>query len=494
MAQNVGSNFFTVKNLKLGYHFLISHTPYLFIIPAISALGFYNLLTITTLEDLNNHIILMLKSWPIIIIFFAALYLIRGRPRNVYLVDFACYKPDEADMMSKQQLLDIMSLTFDDEAVHLQKKVLEKSGYSDKTYVPEGIRRLPEKLLTFEESRKETEKVMFGAIDNLLAKTKVKAREIGIIIVNSGLFNPTPSLSSMIVNHYKLGSDVLTYNISGMGCSAGLISIDLANRLLQTQVSAYAMVVSTESIHCGSYLGNDKSKLVSNCLFRMGAAAILLSNCFSDSRRSKYKLMHVVRTHKGADDRAFKSIYQEQDEDGNIGISLSKGLMVVAGETLKSNITTLGPLVLPMSEQLLYFGYLIARKIFKLKNIKPYIPDFKLAFEHFFIHAGGRGVLDEMEKNLDLTEWHMEPSRMTLYRFGNTSSSSLWYELAYSEAKGRIKKGDRAWQIGFGSGFKCNSVVWHALKTINPAMEKNPWTDEIHDFPVNVPLVMPLSV
>lgn len=233
MAQNIGSNFFTVKDLKLGYHFLISHTPYLFIIPAISVLGCYNLSTITTLEDLNNHIILMLKSWPIIIIIFTALYLIRGHPRNVYLVDFACYKPDEADMMSKQQLLDIMSLTFDDEAVDLQKKVLEKSGYSDKTYVPEGIRRLPEKLMTFEESRKETEKVMFGAIDDLLAKTKVKAHEIGIVIVNIGLYNPTPSLSSMIVNHYKLRSNVLTYNISGMGCSAGLISIDLANRILQ---------------------------------------------------------------------------------------------------------------------------------------------------------------------------------------------------------------------------------------------------------------------
>ncbi|KAH0665886.1 hypothetical protein KY285_027092 [Solanum tuberosum] len=310
----------------------------------------------------------MLKSWPIILIVFlvAVLYLIRGRPRNVYLVDFACYKPDEADMMSKQQLLDIMSSTFVNEAVHLQKKVLERSGYSDKTYLPESIRRLPEKIMTFEESRKGTEKVIFGAIDDLLAKTKVKAPEIGIVIVNIGLYNPAPSLSSMIVNHYKLGVDVLTYTISGMGCSAGLISIDLANRL--------------------------------------------------------------------------------------------------------------------------------CRKIFKLKNIKPYIPDFKLAFEHFFIHAGGRGVLDEMEKNLDLTEWHMEPSRMTLYRFGNTSSSSLWYELAYSEAKGRIKKGDRAWQIGFGSGFKRHSVVWHALKTINPDMEKNPWTDEIHDFPVNVPLVMPLSV
>ncbi|KAM3308866.1 3-ketoacyl-CoA synthase 20 [Capsicum chacoense] len=482
-AQQSQSTFFSFINIKLGFHFLISYAPYLIIIPALLTLG-----------DLKNRIIPMLKSWPIIVIVFLAALYFRGRPGNVYLVDFACYKPDRADMMSKQELLNIMSSTFDNEAVHFQKKVLERSGYSDKTYLPGSIRMLPAKLLTFDESRMGLEKVMFGAIDDLLVKTKVKACEIGIVIVNIGLYNPTPSLSAMIVNHYNLGVDVLTYNISGMGCSAGLISIDLANRLLQTQVSTYALVVSTESNDSGYYLGKDRSKLVSNCLFRMDAAAILLSNHFSDSHCSKYKLMHVVRTHKGADDKAFKSTYQEQDEDGNIGISLSKGLMVVAGETLQSNITTLGPLVLPVSEQILYFAYIIARKIFKMKNIKPYILDFKLAFNHFVIHAGGRAVLDEIKTNLELTEWHLEPSRMTLYRFGNTSSSSVWYELAYSEAKGRIKKGDRAWQIGFGSGFKCNSVVWHALKTINPAMEKNPWTDEIQDFPVNVPEIMPLSV
>lgn len=189
----------------------------------------------------------------------------------------------------------------------------------------------------------------------------------------------------------------------------------------------------------------------------------------------------------GADDKAYNCVFQREDEMKKRGIALSKDIASIASEAIKMNMTTLGPLVLPVSEQLLFLVNLVARKVLK-KNIKPYVPDFKLAFEHFCIHAGVRAVLDELEKNLELTKWHLEPSRMTLYRFGNTSSSSLWYELAYSEAKGRVKKGDRVWQLAFGSGFKCNSAVWHALRTIDPAKEKNPWIDEINEFPVHVPI------
>lgn len=412
------------------------------------------------------------------------------RCRPVYLVDFACYKAEEERKMSVESFLKMTeeSGAFSEETIQFQRRISSRSGLGDETYLSRGIASRPPKL-NMEEARLEAESVMYGALDSLFQKTGVKPGDIGILIVNCSLFNPTPSLSSMIVNHYKLRTDIKSYNLGGMGCSAGLISVDLAKDLLRANPNpnTYAVVVSTENITLNWYFGNDRSMLLCNCIFRMGGAAVLLSNKPRERARSKYELVHTVRTHRGADDRSFGCVYQREDEKGTVGVSLARELMAVAGDALKTNITTLGPLVLPLTEQMLFFWTLIRRKVFNSK-VKPYIPDFKLAFEHFCIHAGGRAVLDELQKNLHLTDWHMEPSRMTLHRFGNTSSSSLWYELAYTEAKGRVSRGDRVWQIAFGSGFKCNSAVWRALKAVPPGeCPGNPWIDSIDRYPVKFP-------
>jgi 3-ketoacyl-CoA synthase len=75
--------------------------------------------------------------------------------------------------------------------------------------------------------------------------------------------------------------------------------------------------------------------LMPNCLFRVGGAAMLLSNRRRDAWRAKYELLHTVRTHLGANDAAYKCIFQKEDNDKHIGVSLAKELMAVAGEALK---------------------------------------------------------------------------------------------------------------------------------------------------------------
>ncbi|KAL6779764.1 PKS3 [Auxenochlorella protothecoides x Auxenochlorella symbiontica] len=467
----------TLKYVKRGYHALCTHFLTLAAVP-MAAVGLLELANMYKQGDLNDMWVVAKQTnltFDLVsfiagcsLLIFAAAAYIFTRKRPVYLLNYHCFKPDDSLKVSYKYFMEHSERigAFTPESLEFQRKVLERSGLGEETYLPEAVMKNPPEP-TMAAARGEANQVLFESVERVLAKTGISPKAVDILIVNCSLFNPTPSLSAMIVNHFGMRSNVITYNLSGMGCSAGVISLSLARELLQVYPRSTALVVSTENITQNWYFGNAKSMLIPNCLFRLGGAAMLLSNRRVDRWRAKLELLHVVRTHMGQDAAHYGCVYQQEDGAGQRGVHLSRELMRIAGHALKANITTLGPLVLPVSEQLLFFLNLVARKVLKRKGLKPYIPDFKLAFQHFCIHTGGRGVIDAIEQQLELGTRNAAPSRETLYRYGNISSASIWYVLANIETKQGLRKGDRIWQIAFGSGFKCNSAVWRALRTCN---------------------------
>ncbi|CAN6470172.1 unnamed protein product [Victoria cruziana] len=481
-----------LRHVKLGYHYLINHAVYVTTIPVL-VLVFSAEISSLNREEIWRRLwvearydLATVLAFVGMLVFSISAYFM-SRPRPIYLVDFACYKPSEDLKVSKQEFIEQArrSGKFDEASLEFQHRILKFSGIGDETYVPKAV-MAPGNCATMKEGREEATAVIFGAMDELFEKTRIRPKDVGVLVVNCSLFNPTPSLSAMIVNHYKMRSNIISFNLGGMGCSAGIIALDLAQDMLQSNPNNYAVVVSTEMVTFNWYTGRNRSMLIPNCYFRMGCSALLLSNRRRDSRRAKYKLEHIVRTHKGADDRSFRCVIQEEDEEQKKGLSISRDLVEVGGQALKANITTLGPLVLPFSEQLIFLGTLATRFLFGAGEVsKPYIPDYKLAFEHFCIQAASKSVLAELQRNLELTDDNLEAARATLHRFGNTSSSSIWYEMAYLEAKERVRRGDRVWQLAFGSGFKCNSAVWRALRRVKkPA--RNPWLDRLDRYPAAI--------
>ncbi|XP_066373659.1 3-ketoacyl-CoA synthase 20-like [Miscanthus floridulus] len=155
-------------------------------------------------------------------------------------------------------------------------------------------------------------------------------------------------------------------------CTHQLIS---GLRCCRRTPGCYAIVVSTENITLNWYFGNDRSMLLSNCIFRIGGAAALLSNHRADTERPKYRLLHTVRTHKGAADECYGCVYQHEDGIGRVGVSWTRELMAVVGDALKTNITTLGPLVLPLSEQLKFLRSLVLHRVLRSRSVRTYIPD-----------------------------------------------------------------------------------------------------------------------
>ncbi|XAR57069.1 Very-long-chain 3-oxoacyl-CoA synthase [Bertholletia excelsa] len=414
------------------------------------------------------------------------LYLLDKRTVAIYLLDFTCYRPPYSHRLPMPVFLEqVLHNHLDPEAIAFQIKVLESSGYGEETCVPRSLKELPIKK-SLEFSREEAETVMFSTVKDLLEKNKLNPKAIDVVIANSSMFSPTPSLTAMVANKFGMRSNVMSFNLSGMGCSAGLISIALARDLLRVHRNSLALIVSIETLNYGWYSGKERSILLSNCLFRMGGAAVLLSSWKKDKKMAKYELKHLVRTNRAQDNQSYACVYQDPDKENITGVSISKSILNVASEALMIHMASLGPQVLPLAEQLRYVSSLIWQKSGVSGRGRIYTPDFTRAFDHFCVHAGGKAVILAIGKALNLREEDMEASKMTLHRFGNTSCSSIWYELSYMEAKGRMKRGNRAWQLAFGSGFKCNSVVWECLDTIGSEIN-NAWSDKIHSYPTDLP-------
>jgi hypothetical protein len=93
-----------------------------------------------------------------------------------------------------------------------------------------------------------------------------------------------------------------------------------------------------------------------------------------------------------------------------------------------------------------------------------YVPDYTKCLDHFALHAGGYAVLKGIQKGMNLPMEMMLPSFASLRDYGNTSSSTTWYSMAYLERFGLVKKGQRIMQVRFvqgarGAGFSASQVA-----------------------------------
>ena len=414
-----------------------------------------------------------------------------------------------------------------------QEKLSKSSGIGRSAHHP-GFLCEPFDL-SMKAARAEAEMVMFDLVEKLLDSKNLVATDLDILIVNCSLFCPTPSLAAMVMHKFKMRSDLLSFNLGGMGCSAGLIALDLAKRLLLLHPNFLALVISTENLTQNMYFGLEKEMMVQNALFRVGGAAILLGGDRSVRRlqgANYFRIKHVERTNACKDDESFYCVYEDEDKEGFRGVRLSKSVMRVAATVLRANITKIGPYILSYAEQMKYVLNLAANTLLNRSLPKSiplfiastfysigdfffspppmngisiwnsfrischrffaqacsvpllappeptgeqsgassipvevastsnqYLPNFEAAVDHICIHAGGRAVLDAIEKKLNLSIQKMEPARCALFKFGNTSSSSVWYQLDFIRQNYVLQRGQVIWQIAFGSGFKCNSSI-----------------------------------
>ncbi|KAJ9510122.1 hypothetical protein QJQ45_015610 [Haematococcus lacustris] len=406
-------------------------------------------------------------------------------PRQpILLVDVNAYLPP-AEYKVKWELgqrLHRQNDIYTEDEIRFQERVFERSGlHPERTYLPPSLnprfvgvqpktgKPKPDGLV---EAATEAQLVLCGALEGLLAKTGLAPADIDILVTTCSIYCPTPSLASMLINHFKMRPGIQSYHLGGMGCANGVVGVNLVRDLLQARPNSNAVFLTTEVTTPAFYPGHDKHRLVTNLLFRMGGAAMLMSNKSAAwAGRAKYQLAFNHRVHIGSSDEAYTAIHYGPDDKGINGVYLGKNVVTEASRALTKVMWAVGPHVLTPRQKAEFAANWVRRKLLGAQSVAPYQPRFNGAVSHFLLHAGGAKVLDGLGKALQLDEHDLEPSRAVLRDYGNVSSSTTWYTLSYVETVRGVKKGDKVMQVGVGSGIKCGVNVWKALRDVKDVHE-----------------------
>ena len=134
--------------------------------------------------------------------------------------------------------------------------------------------------------------------------------------------------------------------------------------------------MSTEILSSSYYVGIDLSMMAANCLFRMSGAAMLMS---TSATAARFRLGCAVRTCSATQDSAYRSVFQEEDDEGNLGARVERGFAAIAGDKIKAraNIVAFEPRVLPASELLVLTLSAVARRVLSRRVVGTYQPNFR---------------------------------------------------------------------------------------------------------------------
>ncbi|WVY92700.1 hypothetical protein V8G54_031788 [Vigna mungo] len=427
--------------------------------------------------------------------------ILQRRGQSCYMLAYECFMPPEDTKLDTESAtkLALRNRKLRLEGLRFLLNTIVSSGIGENTYCPRTILQGREESPSLKDTYEEIDEIMFDTLDNLFKKTAISPSQIDILVVNMSLFSPAPSLTARIINRYKMRENVKAFNLAGMGCSASVIAIDVVQQLFKIHKNSVGIVVSFQDLGAHWYCGSDMKMMFSNCLFRSGGCSVMFTNKRSLKGRSILKLKHIERTQYSADDDAYNCCIYVEDEQGYLGHRVTKSLVKKsATQAFTVNLQATAVKILPVWEMVRFFFVSVRDSGMKKREMVAFFVglilgkkktnvnvlggglNLKTGIEHFCVHPGVRAVIDGIGKGFRLTEYDLEPSRMTLHRWGNTSSSGIWYVLGYMEAKKRLKKGDRILMISFGDGFKCNNCVWEVMRDLS---DTNVWKDSIESYP-----------
>jgi predicted naringenin-chalcone synthase len=264
-----------------------------------------------------------------------------------------------------------------------------------------------------------------AAMDALSASGNAP-QDIDAVVVSTCTGYMCPGLSGHVVQRLGLRKDVLAYDLVGQGCAAALPNLQLGHALLASGSCMHVLSICVEVSSAAMYLDNDPGVLISACLFGDGAGAAVLSRQAPPTGRA---LRWVDSTSLVEPERRAALMFEQRG--GMLRNILTREVPGLAAEYAQTVLQTV-----------------LGRANLTPGDVSAWI-----------MHAGGRDVLQALERRFDLDPRALRYSAAMLREYGNLSSAFVYFVL---EAALMDNAADGWWWMSsFGAGFSCHGALLH---------------------------------
>ena len=263
-----------------------------------------------------------------------------------------------------------------------------------------------------------------GAATRALAESGVDAGDIDAVVVSTCTGYLCPGLSGHVAERLGLRADVQAFDLVGQGCAAALPNLQLGRALLATSECAHVLSVCVEVCSAAMYLDNDPGVLISACLFGDGAGAAVLSN----RRRPAQRNVRWVDSSSVLDPSERGALMFEQ-RAGLLRNILTRRVPELAAQRAHEVLATV-----------------LGRAGLNSGDVRAWI-----------MHAGGRDVLQALQRRFELADDDLGYSAAMLREYGNLSSAFVYFVLQAALADDA--PGGWWWLSSFGAGFSCHGAL-----------------------------------
>jgi alkylresorcinol/alkylpyrone synthase len=314
---------------------------------------------------------------------------------------------------------------------YTQDEVLDMLGlvgneFAERIFGSCGVRKRhfelsPEVLMSRMQDRTpETERQLLDLATLAIDQLDIDPDEIGTVITASYYSLGGPTLAHRLLDYYELDPGIDKYHIVGVGCASAVPLFKLASQSLRDQPGKKALVVAAESITGFiTPVGPDdeKVKIVGSSLFGDGCAAAVMSN----GNSSAGPALDGYKVHQVAD--SLGSVHFKLGSDDSY-MQIGKDLPTIAEEQLGE-----------LTDAFLADAGLDRESI-----------------DHWLVHPGGRGIIEGVQKGLDLTDDQVSVSYDVLANYGNMGTPCSFYVLKGTIEQRKPEPGDTGLMVTIGPG------------------------------------------